>query len=200
MEAPAPLTLLSLFERLAFEMHAPVRTPVSLEYDPAYEAGRTLFDHLVFDIEAREILRKALSESGGAGTDTTIVDPILSPRATVEDVEWFRENPSRTHSIRPAIEGEPVLAGRSPASDFVVCVRQFQRGVRKLVAIPVELMIIDPATRAARLGDDEVLAMLFEVATRATPGHYIHIDKIVARVDEMRSAAATAVGLKRRPS
>src|SRR5712664_563129 len=133
MNAPAQLTPLSLFERLAFEMNTPVRTPVSLEYDSAYEGGRTLFDHLVFDIKAREILRKALSESGGAGTDTLIVDPVLSPHATVEDFEWFRDNPSRSHSIRPAIGGGPVLAGRSPASDFVICIRQMQRGVRTLV-------------------------------------------------------------------
>jgi hypothetical protein len=200
MEAPAPLTLLSLFERLAFEMHPPVRTPVSLEYDPAYEAGRTLFDHLVFDIEAREILRKALSESGGAGTDTTIIDPIFAPHGTVEDVEWFRDNPSRTHSIRPAIEGEPVLAGRTPASEYIAVVRQAQSGVRLVVAIPLALMTIDPATRAARLDDDDVLSMVFELATRATPGHYFLIDKIIAHVDELSSAAATADGLKRRPS
>jgi len=173
--------------------------PVALEFDPAYEAGRTLFDHLVRDLPAREVLRKALLESGGAGTDTDIIDPILSPFATAEDVEFFKELPSRTHQLRQAIDGEPVLAGRTPASDFVVCVRQIQRGVRKLVAIPVELMIVGAATRGARLDDDEVLAMVFEMATRKDPGHHIYIDKIVAYVDEMRSAATIAESdLKRR--
>jgi hypothetical protein len=172
-------------------MNAPVLTPVALEFDPAYEAGRTLFNHLMFDMQAREVLRKALSESGGAGTDTTIVDPIFSPRATVEDLAFYKDNPSRSHRVREAINGEPVLAGRLPASDFIVFVRQIQRGVRKLVAIPVALMIVGPATRPSRLDDDEVLAMLFETATRTVPGYYIYIDKIVAYVDEMRSASAT---------
>jgi hypothetical protein len=200
MNATAPLTALSLLERLAFEMQAPVRTPVSLEYDPAYEAGRTLFDHLAVDVQAREVLRKALSESGGAGTDTTIIDPIFSPRATVQDVEWFRGNPSRSHSIRPAIEGEPVLAGRTPASEYIAVVRQAQGGVRLVVAIPLALMIIDPTRGTDRWEDDEFLSTLFEIVARATPGHYIHIDKIIAYVDALSSAAAPVDGLKRRPS
>jgi hypothetical protein len=179
---------------------APALTPVALEFDPAYAAGRTLFNHLARDIPAREVLRKALFESGGAGTDTDIVDPIFSPMATAEDVTFFKDNPSRTHELREAIDGEPVLAGRVPASDFIVCVRQIQRGVRKLVAIPVELMTVDPTTRAARLDDDDVLSMVFELATRATPGHYFLIDKIVAYVDEMRSAATPKSDSKRRLS
>jgi hypothetical protein len=186
------LTAASLFERLAFETKAPARTPVSLEFDPAYEAGKTLFDYLVSNIEACEVVRKALGESGGAGTDTAFVDPIFSPRATVEDLAFFKENPSRKHRVREAITVEPVLAARSPASDFIVCVRHIQRGVRKLLAIPVALLIIDPATRPARLDDDEILAMLFETPTRAVPGHCIYIDKILTYFDEMRSAAAIA--------
>ncbi len=180
-------------------MEALALTPVALEFDPAYAAGRTLFEHLALDIKAREVLKKALSESGGAGTDTTIIDPIFSPHATAEDLVFFKENPSRTHLIRGAIEGEPVLVGRSPASEYVAVVRQVQSGVRLVVAIPLELMIIDSATRAARLNDDDVLAMVFEMATRATPGDYIYIDKIIAHVDEMRSTAAVQ-GERRRLS
>jgi hypothetical protein len=200
MNAPAPLTALSLLKRLAFEMQAPVRTPVSLEYDPAYAAGRTLFDHLAVDVQAREVLRKALSESGGAGTDTTIIDPIFSPHATVEDVEWFRDNPSHTHSIRPAIDGEPVLAGRMPATDYCVVVRQAQSGVRLVVAIPLALMIIDPTHATVRWEDDDFLSTVFELATRATPGQYFLIDKIIAYAGELSSAGTTADGVKRRPS
>jgi hypothetical protein len=166
-------------------------TPVALEYDQAYAAGRTLFDHLARDIPAREALKKALSESGGAGADTDIVDPIFSPQATAADLAFFKENPSRTHAIREAIDGEPVLASRSPASDFVVCVRQLQGGFRMLVAIPVALLDVGPTTQAARLDSDDVLSVVFEIATSEAPDNHIYVDRIIEYVDAVRSAAAT---------
>jgi hypothetical protein len=175
-------------------MNAPILTPVALEFDPAYKAGRTLFDHLAVDIQAREVLRKALSESGGAGTDTLIVDPMFSPRATVEDLEWFRDNSSRTHSIRPAIDREPVLAGRNPANQYAVIVRQIGIGIRVLVAIAEKFVVLDPTTRAVRYDTDDVLSLLFEWACRTVPDDTtsVSIDKIVAYVDVMRSATAVA--------
>ena len=178
-------------------MDTPTLTAVAIEFDPAYEAGRTLFDHLALDIPAREVLRKALSESGGAGTDTDFVDLVFSPRATEVDLAFFKESPTRTHLLREAIDGECVLVGRSLASNYRVVGRQIGSGISVLVALPLEQMLLDSATRAARLNDDDVLSLLFETATRVATARHIDIGKITAYVAEMRSAAAAESDTRR---
>jgi hypothetical protein len=171
------------------------RTPIAFEVDAAFDdMGRLRLDKLASDTQSLQAMREALDNSG---TTKDNIYPIVSSNANAEDVAFFMAKPNRTHILREAVEGEAVLDGRAPASDFLVCVRQVQSGLRLSVAIPLDRMDVSPAKRPARLDDDDVLALLWEMASRAAPGHYLLIDKIVAHVDEMRSAAA-ADGLKRR--
>jgi hypothetical protein len=174
------------------------RVPVAVEIDAAFDGdGKLMLGKLASNGELLQEMRAALSASGSVTKDG-MVFPILSPRRTDDDAVYFRQNPSRAHLIREAIDGEPVLNGRSPASEYVTVVRQIRSGFRILVAIEAERLCIDRATGAAWLNSDDVLAALFDLATGGDPSHYIYIDGIIAYVGQMRSAAAAAGGLKRR--
>jgi hypothetical protein len=187
-------------ELLAALTPANHRVPVAVEIDAAFDGdGKLMLAKLASNGELLQEMRAALSGSGSV-TNDGMVFPILSPRRTAEDAAFFRENPNRAHLIREAIEDEPVLNGRSPASEYVCVVRQVRSGFRTVVAIEAALLVADPSTRAARLHSDDTLGLLFDMVTSVAAGTPISVDAIISYLDAARSQTATADGLKRRLS
>jgi hypothetical protein len=176
------------------------RVPVAIEIDSTFDGdGKQRLAKLALNAVLLQELRAALSGSGSV-TNDGMVFPILSSRLTGEDVTFFRHHQNRSHLIREAIEGETVLNGRSPASEYVCVIRQVRSGFRTVVAIDAALLIADPSTRAARLHSDEALSLLFDTVTSVAPGTPISMDAIIAYLDGAHSQTATADGAARKLS
>jgi hypothetical protein len=173
------------------------RVPVAVEIDSTFDGeGKLMLSKLASNTKLLQELRTALSGSGSV-TNDGMVFPILSSRLTAEDVTFFREHPNRAHLIREAIEDEPVLNGRSPASEYVCVVRQIRSGFRTVVAMEAALLIADPSTRAARLHSEDTASLLFDMATSVAPGTPISLDAIIAYLDGAHSQTATEDGARR---
>jgi hypothetical protein len=167
---------------------------VVFEIDRYYIPGNFLEKLRACQKQVVEVVR----DSGLSGR---AIDPTIASSATLQDAEYFKANPHRSHHAREAIQGEKALNGRPQESCFVV-IKQARPGARLLLAVPFKsLATSEPndATLHRKIMREGVLELLFNAATR-NPGRTFDFDAIVTRADLIESQAATADGLKRRLS
>jgi hypothetical protein len=180
------------------------RTPMAIELDAAAYDGATptlgsfaKVAAAAFDTKNLAEMRAALAASG---TAMTHVACIMSLHTTAQDAGYFAANSNRTHAIRGAIDSDETLAGRTPASEYLVIIRQIRAGFRLLVAIHRDLIrtqsSVSRATQEAQ-DNDEALSLLFDAVT-INQGQVIWLDKLMSVVSARQSGMTPLGGAARR--